>query len=173
MRFWNGIVMYAPQPPDFYSIPAQDQCIFRLLQQQGDTQAWNLYWLSQPQTDLIPLHRMDWRRHYKAFSAAQTQAFYAALDSVVLNGLTLATVVAQPPRDALRLITRAHLERTPFYVLADGEVWRQVMLGRLFLAERINSIGRQGAGCCEVIPIDLSAGPELSVDPEPSSRLPG
>lgn len=172
MRFWNGIVMYAPQPPDFYAIPAQDQCIFRLFQQHGDTQAWNLYWLTQPQTDLIPLHPTAWRRYYKAFSTAQTKAFYAALDSVVLNGLTLATVVAQPPRDALRLVSRARLERTRFYALADGEAWRQVMLGRLFLAERISSVGRCGAGRCEVIPIDLCTKPGLAADQEPSANSP-
>lgn len=151
MRFWNGVVMYAPKPPDYYAIPALEQCIFRLMQHHGDTQAWNLYWLTQPQTDLIPLHRNDWHRYYDSFNVEQTRAFYDALDTVVYNHLTLATLVAQPPREAMRLVRLAHLERTRFYHLVGGEAWRTLILGRLFLADRISELRTAKDMPCEVI----------------------
>jgi hypothetical protein len=55
----------------------------------------------------------------------------------VFNHLTLATIVAQPPKEAIRLLQQAHLERTRFYQLAGKEAWRETLLGRLFLAERL------------------------------------
>ncbi|MDP5238398.1 hypothetical protein Q9Q94_02600 [Uliginosibacterium sp. 31-16] len=138
MRLWNGIVMYAPRSPDYYALPDTEHCIFRLMHKYGDAQAWNLYWLSQPQTDLIPLHRNDWHSHYQSFSGAQTRAFYEALDTAVVNRMTLASIMSGPPREAIRLLREARLERTRFYAMMGGEEWRSLMLGRLFLAERLN-----------------------------------
>lgn len=138
MQFWNGVAMYAPLPPEHYAIPGTQHCIFRLMQQQGDTQAWNLYWLSHPATDYMLSARSSWFHHYQSLTSEQTEAFYAALDTVVFNRLTLATLVSQPPREAIRLLERAHLERCRFYTLFGGERWRQAMLGRLFLAARRN-----------------------------------
>lgn len=137
MRFWNGVVMYAPRTPDYYAIPGADHCVFRLIQKHGDVQAWNLYWLTKPSIDLIPVYRENWHEYYMPFSGDETRAFYEALDKAVYNHLTLATIVAQPPQEAIRLLRKAHLERTKFYHLAGGEDWRETMLGRLFLAERL------------------------------------
>lgn len=156
MRFWNGIVMYAPKSPEFYAIPTAGLCIFRLMHMHGDTQAWNLYWLTTPQTDQIPLHREEWHRYYESFSVAQTKAFYEALDTVVYNRLTLATLVSQAPREARRLIARARLDRTRFYALSGGEDWRQIMLGRLFLAERSSEGRAAGALAGEVTVVDFA-----------------
>jgi hypothetical protein len=139
MRLWNSIVMYAPRAPDYYALPDTEHCIFRLMHKYGDTQAWNLYWLSQPQTDLIPLHRADWHKHYQSFTGAQTRAFYEALDTPVLNQMTLATIMIRQPREAIRLLLVAHLENTKLYKMLGGEEWRSLMLGRLFLAERLNA----------------------------------
>lgn len=166
MQFWNGVVMYAPHTPDQYAIPGMQHCIFRLMQQHGDTQAWNLYWLSKPETDALLAHRSIWFRYYDSLTPAQTEAFYRALDTPVVNRLTLATVVAQPPREAIRLIERAHLENTPFYAMADGEAWRQLMLGRLFNAAR---------RCDEQMPMDNRNAEVVRVDfiNHRFTRLPG
>lgn len=137
MRFWNGVVMYAPRTPDYYAIPGTGHCVFRLIHKHGDVQAWNLYWLTKPAIDLIPAHPEHWHAYYQPFSGDETRAFYEALDTAVFNHLTLATIVAQPPREAIRLLRLARLERTRFYALAGGEVWRETLLGRLFLAERL------------------------------------
>lgn len=137
MRLWNSSVMYAPRTPDYYALPDTEHCIFRLMHKYADGQAWNLYWLSQPQTDMIPLHRQDWRAHYQSFSGVETRAFYEALDTPVLNHMTLATIMSRPPREALRLLRQAKLENTQFYHMQGGETWRSLMLGRLFLAERL------------------------------------
>ncbi|MDO6386089.1 MULTISPECIES: hypothetical protein [unclassified Uliginosibacterium] len=148
MKFWNGSLMYAPRSPEYYAIPGTEHCIFRLMYKYQDAVAWNLYWLTKPQTDLIPLHPQDWHRYYESFSGQETRAFYDALDTVVLNSMTLATIMARPPREAIRLLRGAHLERTRFYQLAGGEAWRSTLLGRLFLAERLsdshNSSGNAG-----------------------------
>lgn len=138
MKFWNGTVMFAPRSPDYYAIPGTEHCIFRLMYKYQDTLAWNLYWLTKPQTDLIPIHPNDWHQYYESFSGEETRAFYDALDTVVLNHMTLATIMAQPARKALRLLAAARLERTRFYHLAGGEAWRSTLLGRLFLAERLS-----------------------------------
>jgi hypothetical protein len=140
MRLWNGTVMYAPRTPDYYALPEMDHCIFRVMHKFADVQAWNLYWLSQPQTDLIPLHKTDWHEHYQSFSAPQTRAFYEALDRPVLNKMPLASIVTRPPREAMRLLARADLASIRFYALMGGEAWREIMLGRLFLAERLDAI---------------------------------
>lgn len=138
MRFWHGVVMYAPQTPDFYAIPGVENCVFRLMQRHGDVQAWNLYWLSKPGIDMIPICREVWDQHYRPFDGEETRAFYEALDTPVFQHLTLATIVAQPPCEAIRLLRHAHLERTRFYQLFGGEEWRETLLGRLFLAERLS-----------------------------------
>lgn len=155
MRLWNDIVMYAPCTPDYYALPDMEHCIFRLMHKFGDAQAWNLYWLSQPQTDLIPLHRPDWRAHYQSLSGPQTRAFYEALETAVLNRMTLASIMSQPPREAIRLLHAAHLENTRFYHLFGGEAWRNTMLGRLFLTERLSTKGAQGDDRGEVVIADF------------------
>lgn len=128
--------MYAPLPPAHYAIPGTQHCIFRLMQQQGDTQAWNLYWLTQPGTDHMLNAQPTWYHHYQSLSGEQTEAFYEALDTVVLNRLTLSTLVSRPPREAMRLLEQADLARCRFYHLFGGEQWRLTLLGRLFLAAR-------------------------------------
>ncbi|MBS1210717.1 MAG: hypothetical protein H6R19_3115 [Proteobacteria bacterium] len=155
MRLWNGIVMYAPRSPDYYALPEPEQCIFRLMHQYADSQAWNLYWLSQPQTDLIPLHRQDWRNHYKSFTGVQTRAFYEALDTPVLNQMTLGHIMSCKPREAIRLLISAHLENTRFYQMVGGEKWRELMLGRLFLAERLNITRQPKEETGEVVVADF------------------
>lgn len=137
MKYWNGSIMYAPRSPDYYTIPGTEHCIFRLMQKYQDTIAWNLYWLTKPQTDLIPVHADDWHQFYESFSAEETRAFYDALDTCVINQMTLATIMSQPPHEAMRLLGIAKLEATRFYHLAGGEHWRATMMGRLFLAERL------------------------------------
>lgn len=137
MRFWNGIVMYAPQTPDHYAIPGARHCVFRLMHRHGDVQAWNLYWLTKPGIDMIPLSDQNWYEHYSPFNTEETQAFYEALDTPVFQHLTLASIVAQAPREALRLLRQARLEKTRFYQIFGGEQWRETLLGRLFLAERL------------------------------------
>lgn len=137
MRFWNGVVMYSPRTPDYYAIPGSDHCVFRLMHKHGDVQAWNLYWLTKPGIDMVPIYANEWHRYYQPFTGEETRAFYEALDTPILNHLTLATIVAQPPREAIRLLRRATLENTRFYHYMGGEEWRETMLGRLFLAERL------------------------------------
>ncbi|MDQ8022593.1 MAG: hypothetical protein REI94_12200 [Moraxellaceae bacterium] len=157
MQHWNGVIMYAPHTPDRYAIPGMTHCIFRLMHQHGDTQAWNLYWLSKPQTDSLLAHRNNWFRHYDSLSPEQTEAFYEALDAVVLNTMTLATVVAQPPREAMRLLERARLDRTRFYTMAGGEAWRTLMMGRLFTAARNSGDSRAMPGRnADVVTLDFS-----------------
>lgn len=147
MKFWNGSVMYAPRSPEYYAIPGTEHCIFRLMAKYQDTLAWNLYWLTKPQTDLIPLHADTWHQYYESFSGEETRAFYDALETPVLNRMTLATIMAQPAREAMRLLARARLENTRFYHLAGGEAWRATLLGRLFLAERLGDThGEQERG---------------------------
>ena len=140
MTTWHGITMYAPLTPEHYAIPGTQRCVFRIMQEHGDTQAWNLYWLSKPETDCLLAERDAWFQHYHSFNEQQTRAFYAALDTEVINRLTLASVVALPPREAMALLRVAQLEKTDFYALAGGdgggEAWRQTMLGRLFVASR-------------------------------------
>lgn len=131
--------MYAPHTPERYAIPGASHCIFRLMQGQGDAQAWNLYWLSRADTDFMLSHSSSWFQHFRSLSPEQTEAFYAALDTPVVGRLTLATVVSQPPFEAMRLLRSAQLERCAYFDLADGELWRQTMLGRLFLAQRQHS----------------------------------
>ncbi|MEN3110474.1 hypothetical protein ACFONG_09860 [Uliginosibacterium paludis] len=155
MKYWNGSIMYAPRSPDYYAIPGTGHCIFRLMHKYEDGIAWNLYWLSKPQTDLIPVHPDDWHRHYEAFSAEETRAFYDALDVRVLNQMTLATIMSQPPREARRLLKRARLERTRFYHMAGGELWRATMLGRLFLAERLVDTKREAGTGGNVVVADF------------------
>ncbi|HEX5126433.1 MAG TPA: hypothetical protein VFW00_06810 [Rhodocyclaceae bacterium] len=157
MQLWNGVVMYAPQAPEHYAIPGAENCIFRLMQTQGDTQAWNLYWLTQPDADFMISHRSTWFRYYKSLDSAQTEAFYKALDTVVVSRLTLATVVSQAPREAMRLLARAHLERTDFYHLYGGEEWRRTMLGRLFVATRRNESAVPQTCNAEIVWIDFLA----------------
>jgi hypothetical protein len=140
MKLWNGTVMYAPRTPDYYALPDMEHCIFRVMHKYNDAQAWNLYWLSQPQTDLIPLNRDNWREYYQSFNGIQTRAFYQALETRVLNQMTLANIMACPPREAIRLLGRAHLSRTVFYDMIGGEAWREQMLGRLFLSERLSTM---------------------------------
>ena len=141
MTTWHGITMYAPLTPEHYAIPGAQRCVFRIMQEHGDTQAWNLYWLSKPETDCLLMQRDGWFQHYHSFSERQTRAFYAALDTEVINRLTLASVVALPPREAIPLLQVAQLDKTDFYTLyageGGGEGWRQVMLGRLFVAARV------------------------------------
>jgi len=137
MRFWNGVVMYSPRTPDYYAIPGTDHCVFRLMHKHGDVQAWNLYWLTKPGIDLVPIYADSWHDYYHPFTGEETRSFYEALDTPVLNNLTLATIVAQPPREAIRLLSMAQLENTRFYQYSGGEQWRATMLGRLFLAERL------------------------------------
>jgi hypothetical protein len=141
MTTWYGITMYAPLTPEHYAIPGTQRCVFRIMQEHGDTQAWNLYWLSKPETDRLLMQGDSWFHHYHSFNEAQTLAFYAALDTEVINRLTLASVVALPPREALPLLQAAQLEKTAFYKLWEGEGggegWRQTMLGRLFVAARV------------------------------------
>ena len=155
MRLWNGIVMYAPRTPDYYALPDMEHCIFRLMHKYGDAQAWNLYWLSHPQTDLIPLHRNDWHDHFESFSGEETRAFYEALETPVLNRMTLASIVARPPREAIRLLAAADLAKTRFYQLMGGEAWRSTMLGRLFLAERVGTVGGSREESGEVVVADF------------------
>jgi len=140
MRLWNGTVMYAPRTPDYYALPDMEHCIFRVMQKYLDVQAWNLYWLSQPQTDLIPLNRDNWRDYYHSFNGIQTRAFYQALETRVLNQMTLANIMSQPALKAIRLLDKANLDQTLFYDMVGGEGWREMMLGRLFLSERLNSM---------------------------------
>ena len=128
--------MYAPLAPEHYIIPDATHCIFRLMQSQGDAQAWNLYWISHPCTDAMIEDKSNWFHRYRSLSAEETEAFYLALDTVVLGRLTLATIVSHEPMEARRLLGEAHLARTAFYHLFGGEAWRQTMLGRLFLATR-------------------------------------
>ncbi|GAB4063106.1 hypothetical protein GCM10028811_34870 [Uliginosibacterium sediminicola] len=137
MVLWNGCPMYAPLTPEYYAIPGTQRCVFRIMQERGDTQAWNLYWLSKPETDCLLLRHDEWFQHYQSLSPDQTLAFYEALDTEVINRLSLASVVALPPRQAIPLLAAARLERTRFYALFGGEVWRHTMLGRLFLAARL------------------------------------
>lgn len=137
MVLWNGIPMYAPLTPEYYAIPGAQRCVFRIMQDQGDTQAWNLYWLTKPETDCLLIRREDWFNHYHSFSEAQTEAFYEALDTEVSHRLTLASVVALPAREAIPLMASARLDKTRFHDLFGGETWRQTMLGRLFLAARL------------------------------------
>ncbi len=154
MKYWNGSIMYAPRSPDYDAIPGTGHCIFRLMHKYEDCIAWNLYWLSKPQTDLIPAHPEDWFRHYEAFSAEETRAFYDALEVRVLNEMTLATIVSQPPREARRLLGRASLEKTRFYHFAGGEAWRATMMGRLFLAERLIDTKRETGASGNVVVAD-------------------
>ena len=137
MTTWHGITMYAPLTPEHYAIPGTQRCVFRIMQEHGDTQAWNLYWLSKPETDHLLLQREGWFHHYHSFNEQQTLAFYAALDTEVINRLTLASVLALPAREAMSLLQAAQLEKTRFYDMFGGEAWRQTMLGRLFVAARI------------------------------------
>ena len=140
MTTWHGITMYAPHTPEHYAIQGARRCVFRIMQEHGDTQAWNLYWLSKPETDHLLSSHESWFHHYHSFSEQQTRAFYAALDTEVINRLTLASVVALPPREAIPLLQVAQLDKTNFYALYEGEGggegWRQIMLGRLFVAAR-------------------------------------
>lgn len=151
MRFWNGVIMYAPRTPDCYAIPGAEQCVFRLMHKHGDVQAWNLYWLSKPGVDLVPDQPESWHEVYAPFSMDEVRAFYDALDANVLNHLSLATIVAQPPREAMRLLRQANLQKTRFYQMFGGEQWRETMLGRLFLADRLNEARRQATQVAEVI----------------------
>ena len=137
MSQWNGTVMYAPLTPEHYAIPGATHCVFRVMQESGDTHAWNLYWLSRPDTDLLLTRRLNWFHHFRSLSTDETEAFYEALDTEVCARLTLAALVALPAREALALLPRARLERTRFYSMAGAERWRQTMLGRLFLAARL------------------------------------
>jgi hypothetical protein len=141
MTTWHGITMYAPLTPEHYAIPGAKRCVFRIMQEHGDTQAWNLYWLSKPETDYLLMEHEGWFHHYHSFNERQTRAFYAALDTQVINRLTLAAVVALPARQAIPLLQAAQLAKTEFYDLYEGEGggegWRQVMLGRLFVAARV------------------------------------
>lgn len=137
MRFWNGIVMYAPRTPDYYALPGTGQCIFRLMHKYQDTIAWNLYWLSKPQTDLIPDDREHWQRYHQPYDGRETRAFYDALETTVLNRMTLGSILSQPPREAIRLLRRADLAHCSFYLIAGGEAWRETLIGRLFLAARL------------------------------------
>jgi len=155
MRLWNGIVMYAPRTPDYYALPDMEHCIFRLMHKYGDTQAWNLYWLSHPQTDLIPLHRNDWHAYFASFSGDETRAFYEALETPVLNRMKLSAIMARPPREAIRLLTGADLAKTRFYHLMGGEAWRATLLGRLFLAERVGSLNNSPATTGEIVTADF------------------
>lgn len=156
MKFWNGSVMYAPRSPEYYAIPGTEHCIFRLMYKYQDTIAWNLYWLTKPQTDLIPVHSEHWHQYYESFSGEETRSFYDALDTLVLNRMTLATIMAQPAREAMRLLAMAKLERTRFYHLAGGEAWRSTMLGRLFLAERLSDThSEQDKGGGDVVVADF------------------
>jgi hypothetical protein len=137
MRLWNGMILYAPRTPEYYAIPGYSHCMFRVMQKHGDVQAWNLFWLTRPGIDLIPLKQDNWRTCFTPFTEDEVRAFYAALDTSVINKLPLSHIMAQPPREALRLLKQAKLENTDFYHLAGGEQWRETMLGRLFLAERL------------------------------------
>ncbi|HSD39881.1 MAG TPA: hypothetical protein VLC92_20420 [Rhodocyclaceae bacterium] len=137
MTTWHGITMYAPLTPEHYIIPGTQHCVLRVMQEHGDTQAWNLYWLSKPETDRLLMQREGWFRDHRSVNEDQTRAFYAALDTQVFNRLTLAAIVALPPRKAIPLLQVAQLDKTEFYALCGGEAWRQVMLGRLFVAARI------------------------------------
>lgn len=153
--------MYAPLTPEHYTIPGAQRCVFRIMQEHGDTQAWNLYWLSRPETDYLLMRREGWFRHYRSFTEQQTRAFYAALDTQVINRLTLASVVALPPREAIPLLQAAELDKTDFYTLYDqeggGESWRQTMLGRLFTAARVGDDRHlaHGSAAADVIWIDF------------------
>jgi hypothetical protein len=138
MTTWHGIAMYAPLTPEHYAIPGTQRCVFRIMQEHGDTQAWNLYWLSRPETDWLLMQREGWFHHYHSLNEEQTLAFYAALDTQVFNRLSLAAIVGLPPRQAIPLLQIAKLEKTRFYALHGGESWRQTMLGRLFVAARVN-----------------------------------
>ncbi|MEC5385570.1 hypothetical protein VVD49_07530 [Uliginosibacterium sp. H3] len=159
MTTWNGIAMYAPQTPEHYLIPGAQRCVFRIMQEHGDTQAWNLYWLSKPETDHLLTQRDGWFQHYHSFNERQTRAFYAALDTQVYNRLTLAAVVALPPREAIPLLQAAQLDKTEFYALYDGEgggeAWRQVMLGRLFVAARSADERQHAENPADVVWIDF------------------
>ncbi|MFT3735676.1 MAG: hypothetical protein QM776_11730 [Rhodocyclaceae bacterium] len=137
MVLWNGIPMYAPLTPEYYAIPGAQRCVFRIMQDQGDTQAWNLYWLSKPETDNLLVRKDEWFNYYHSLSETQTEAFYEALDTEVSQRLTLASVVALAPREAIHLLANAQLQKTRFYHLFGGEAWRQTMMGRLFLAARL------------------------------------
>jgi hypothetical protein len=141
MTTWHGITMYAPLTPEHYAIPGAKRCVFRIMQEHGDTQAWNLYWLSKPETDCLLMKHEGWFQHYHSFSERQTRAFYASLDTQVINRLTLAAIMALPACEAIPLLQAAQLEKTDFYTLYDGEGggerWRQIMLGRLFVAARV------------------------------------
>jgi len=139
MVMWNGIPMYAPLTPEHYAISETQRCVFRIMQAHGDTHAWNLYWLSKPESDFLITRRDNWFNFYHSMDPEQTEAFYIALDTEVINRLTLASVVALPPREAIPLIRAANLQRTRFYELFGGEAWRTTMLGRLFLAARLDS----------------------------------
>lgn len=155
MKFWNGSIMYAPRSPEFYSIPGTEHCIFRLMYKYQDTVAWNLYWLSKPQTDQIPAHPHDWHRYYESFSPEETRAFYDALETSVFNRMTLGSIMSQPPREAMRLLRLARLGETRFYHLAGGEAWRALLLGRLFLAERLGDTQRVRGEGGKVVHVDF------------------
>lgn len=160
MTIWHGITMYAPLTPEHYAIPGAQRCVFRIMQEHGDTQAWNLYWLSKPETDCLLTQHEGWFHHYHSFNEQQTRAFYAALDTEVINRLTLSSVVALPPREAIPLLQAAQLEKTAFYAMlgeSGGERWRQTMLGRLFGAARQtdNRHLAQDAAGADVVWIDF------------------
>lgn len=142
MSLWNGTVMHAPMTPEYYTLPGARRCVFRVMQECGDTHAWNLYWLSKPETDLLLTRRDTWFQFYQSLSQDETEAFYEALDTEVIQRLTLASVVSRPPREAIPLLRAARLEKTRFYDMNGGERWRQTMLGRLFLAARLHDLGK-------------------------------
>jgi hypothetical protein len=155
MRLWNGTVMYAPRTPDYYALPGVEQCVFRVMQKFEDAQAWNLYWLSHPETDLIPVRAESWRDHYHPLNNKQTRAFYEALETPVLNKMTLSSIITRAPRDAMRLLARADLAKTRLYELMGGETWREMMLGRLFLAERLDSPKAKSRATGDVVVADF------------------
>ena len=127
---------YSPLPIDEYKIAVIPSCEVRTvdaLDEPDRTSVWNLYWLSVPELDALPIYRksLDWHRHYQPVDDA-----CAAVISDAMLDEHLGRILRLHPTRFLLAFQIDNHKQYETYDLLGGQAWVDTVLSRAAQAAR-------------------------------------
>ena len=113
---------YAPHPLEAYFLAGVPKCPFRTMHDTGNIAAWNLYWMSDPQVDMLP-GMTDWYGRFEVNTVLIRALVAGAGNDAVLQGHLL-----ESPFNFHRWFKTSHRACSLFRELGRG--WAETVLIR-------------------------------------------
>lgn len=138
--------IYSPLDPSEYVIPTLDRCEVRAiigLPEPVRTATWNLFWLSNPTLDAMPLLGVQWVKHYhpivKEIGGRQVTLVGKIIEDVYSDITLQRKLMMHPRRFADWWVDEDITIYDTYQVL--GEPWRHTALARAVMAAEIREAG--------------------------------